>query len=208
MESSENGQPKTGLDEFRAALGDYKSVASLAMAGGVVAPLADYAIGLGPPWPWAGGVPISTSIVELLTLICVFHFWSRSGRKRSSLQMILLLSLLVVFFGSYLYFNSAYIYFSPGDDQKHVKGFTIRDDVKPLISSDYTPDDALRDAEYRAEEVWTASSITTMRLTLLSLWLASFICLSAAIASFVLYHRRRPGRNRDVTRATPARTPR
>lgn len=195
MTSSASKKPVTGLDEFRAALLDYKSISSWAMAGSVAVPLADYVMRLGPPWPWAGTVPIITSVAELLTLICAFHFWSRSSRKGSSRQIVLLVVLLVIFFGAYLYCNSTYTFSSPVDDAKYVKGFTIRPDVAPLIASDYTPDDALEGAEYRAEEVWTSSSITIMRLTLLFLWLFSFISLSAAIASFVLYHRRRPARN-------------
>lgn len=194
MTSPTDEKPVTGLDEFRAALLDYKSISSWAMAGSVAVPLVDYVMRLGPPWPWAGGVPIITSVAELLTLICAFHFWSRSSRKGSSRQMVLLIVLLVICFGAYLYCNSTYTFASPVDNEKHAKGFTLRPDVAPLIAPDYTPDDALESAEYRPEEVWTASSITIMRLTLLFLWLLSFISLSAAIASFVLYHRRRPVR--------------
>jgi hypothetical protein len=208
MTSSPDKKPVTGLDEFRAALLDYKNISSWAMAGSVAIPLVDYVMRLGPPWPWAGGVPIITAVVELLTLICAFHFWSRSSRKGSSRQIVVLIVLLLIFFGAYLYFNSTYTFSSPVDDEKHVKGFTIRPDVAPLITSDFTLDDALRSAEYRPEEVWTTSSITIMRLTLLFLWLVTFISLSASIASFVLYHRRRPARGQHFTRATQARAPR
>lgn len=187
----------TSLDEFRAALLDYKSISSWAMGGSVAVPLVDYVMRLGPPWPWAGGVPIITSVAELLTLICVFHFGLRASRKGTSRKIVSLLLLLAIFFGVYLYLNSTFTFSSPVNEEKHVKGFTLRSDVAPLIASDYTPDDALKSAEYRPDEVWTSSSITTMRLTLLFLWLFSFVSLSAAIGSFVLYHRGRPARKLD-----------
>lgn len=204
MTSSPDKKPVTGLDEFRTALLDYRSVSSWAMGGTVAVPLIDYLMRLGPPWPWAGGVPIITSVAELLTLICAFHFWSRSSRKATSRKIVLLIVALLIFFGAYLYFNSTYTFYSPADDEKHAKGFTLRPDVASLIAPDYTPDDALKSAEYRPEEVWTSSSITIIRLTLLVLWLFSFISLSAAIACFVLYHRGRLVRTQDLTQGLPA----
>jgi|SRR5215213_2143637 len=196
MTSTPRTTPVTGLDEFRAALFDYKSISSWAMDGSVVVPLLDHVTRLGPPWPWAGTVPIITSIAELLTLICVFHFWSRSGRERTNRKLVVLIVLLLISFGAYLYVNSAYTFSSPVDDEKRVKGFVVRDDVKRVITSDFAVDDALQGAEFRPEEVWTSSSITAMRLTLLFLWLLSFVSLSTAIGTFVLYQRRRRVTNR------------
>lgn len=191
MAKSSNQTPATGLEEFRAAILDYKNISSWAMGGSLAVPLVDYLTRLGPPWPWTGAVPIITSVAELLTLICVFHFSSRASRKTTSSTLIVLITLLVVSFGGYLYANSTYTFTSPVDGEKVVKGFKIRDDVAPMLRPDFTEEDALMGAEYRVEEVWTSSSITAARLILLVLWLFSFICLSAALAVFVLHHRRR-----------------
>jgi hypothetical protein len=180
----------TSLDDFRQALIDYRNISAWAMGGAVAVPLVDYVARLGPPWPWAAGVPIITSIVELLTLILVFHFCSRSRRKAVSRRLVLMLVLLLVGFGTYLYVNSSFTFSSPVDGDKHVKGFALKPDVAPLITAEYSEDDALKGVEYRPEEVWTASSISLVRLSLLFLWLLSFACLSGIIASFVLFHRR------------------
>lgn len=153
-------------------------------------PLVDYVARLGPPWPWAAGVPIITSVVELLTLIVVFHFWCRSRRRDVSRRLVIAVILLLGGFGIYLYLNSSFTFSSPVDGEKYVKGFTVKPDVAPLITSEYSPDSALKGAEYRPDEVWTSSSIGLMRLSLLFLWLFSFACLSVMISSFVLYHRR------------------
>jgi hypothetical protein len=202
MTRSPNQPVPTGLDEFRAALLDYKSISSWALGGSVAVPLADYVMHLGPPWPWAGGVPVITSVAQLLTLICVFHFWSRSSRKGVGRRMVGLIILLVVFFGAYLYLNSSFTFSSPVDSEKHVKGFKVRPDVAPLITSNYTTNDALKEAEYHPEEVWTSSSITATRLLLLFFWLSSFIFLSSTISVFVLYQRRQPSRTRNFIRAS------
>jgi len=180
----------TGLQEFRDALIDYKSLSSWAMGGGIAVPLVDYLIRLGPPWPLDGGVPIITSVAELLTLMCAFHLWSRSTRSGLGRRLALLIVLLFIFFGAYLYINGAYTFHSPVDDSKHVKGFILRPDVAPLITADFSAEDALAGNEYQADQVWTSPSINAAMLTLLVGWLLSFISLSAIIASFVLYYRR------------------
>ena len=179
----------SGLEEFRAVIADYKSIGPWAMGGTVFVPLVDYVLRLGPPWP--EGVAIITSIVELLVLIVVFHFGFGSGYKRVSRRMMVSLVLLVVSFGAYLYFNSSFTFTAGASADKFVKGFVLRPDVVPLITSDFTVDDALRSSEYRPEAVWTENSITAMRLILLSVWLVSFVLLSMTIASFVIYQRRR-----------------
>lgn len=48
-------------------------------------------------------IAIITSIVELLVLIVVFHFWFGSGYKRVSRGMLVSLMLLIACFGAYLY---------------------------------------------------------------------------------------------------------
>jgi hypothetical protein len=182
--------PRSGLDEFRAVIADYRSIGPWAIGGTVFVPLVDYILRLGPPWP--EGIAGITSVTELLVLMCVFHFGFRSGYKRVSRRMIVSLVVLTVCFGAYLYLNSYFTYTAGATGEKFVKGFIVRPDVAPLINSDFTPDDALAGSEYRAESVWTGDSITAMRLLLLLLWLTSFCSLATAIASFIIYHRRRP----------------
>lgn len=194
---------RTGLDEFRDVLTDYKSVSSWILGGTIAVPLADIVLQLGPPWPT--GVAIITSVAEILTLIFAFHFWLRQPFKQVSRRMRVALVLLIVFFGIYLYLNSAYTFASPTDGERFVKGFILRPDVVPLIRNGYTPDDALKGAEFQAREIWTVSSINAMQITLLTLWLLSFTVLSIFIASFVMYQRGRLHTNKQGSR--PASSP-
>jgi hypothetical protein len=186
-----NNPAPTGLDEFRSVIADYRGVSSWMIGGTVAVPLVDFVLRLGPPWP--AGVAVITSVAELLTLIFAFHFWYRQAFKQVTRRMRISLAILLICFGVYLYLNSAYTFTSPVDGEKFVKGLSIRPDVKPLIRNGYTPDDALKGAEYQAREVWTSSSIDGMRIALLILWLGSFVSLAVFIASFVMYQRRRRG---------------
>jgi hypothetical protein len=178
---------KSGLGEFRDVISDYKTVGPWAIGGAVFVPLVDYVVKIGPPWP--PGLAIITAVAEFLVLLAAFHFGFRSGYKRVSWRIIVGVVVLVFFFGPYLYLSSSFVY--SFDNERMVKGFVVRPDVKPLITPDYTADDALADSEYRAETVWTRGSITSMRLILLALWLVGFCGLSLAIASFVIYQRRK-----------------
>jgi len=105
--------------------------------------------------------------------------------------MLFSIALLVGCFGAYLYLNSVFTFTAGANAAKYVKGYAVRPDVAPLITADFTIDDALASSEYSAEAVWTQGSITTMRMILLVLWLASFALLSTTISSFVIYHRRK-----------------
>jgi hypothetical protein len=192
--TSMNEKPhRTRMDEFRSTLADYKSIGPWALGGTVFVPLADYAIRLGPPWP--DGLAIITSIVELLVVLTVFHFWYRSSYKRASRRMLLAIALLVGCFGVYLYLNSLFTFTAGANAAKYIKGYAVRPDVAPLITADFTVDDALASSEYNAEAVWTKGSIAVMRIILLFLWLISFALLSMTISSFVIYHRRKRARS-------------
>jgi hypothetical protein len=186
-------RPRSGLEEFRAVIADYKSIGPWAMGGTVFVPLVDYVLRLGPPWP--DGLAILTCVAELLMLMAVFHFGFGSTREHVSRRMIVLVLLMVICFGVYLYLGSMFIFTAPGDE-RFIRGFTLRPEVQAVIGQNYSVEDALNGYEYRADAIWTKGSITAMRLILLSLWLLSFSFLSGTIASFVIYHRRRPARKK------------
>lgn len=180
---------KTGLDEFREVATDVRSISPWIIGGAVAVPLVDVVLQIGPPWPT--GIGLVTSALELIVIICAFHFWHRISYRRATRVMLITLACLIVFFGAYLYFSNAYVFSSPSDGQRYVKGFVLREDIVPLIRKDYTAADALAGAQYRPDEVWTSSSITLMQLNLLLLWAISFTALSLFIATFVIYQRRR-----------------
>jgi hypothetical protein len=181
---------KTGLEEFREVLADFKSLTSWAVKVAVGAPLADIALQVGAPWPQ--GIPVITSVVELLTLICVFHFWFDKSHKQLTKRMKVFLVILCVSFFGHLYLLDAYTFVNPATSNRYAKGFVVRSDVQRLIPSEFkTPEEVLSSSEYKEEEVWTAGSITAARLTLLAVWLTVFASLSGLIGTFIMAQRRK-----------------
>jgi len=203
---------KTGLEEFREVLADFKSLSTLAVKGAVVAPLADLVLHVGAPWP--PGVPLITSTVELITLICVFHFWFSKSYKQLTQRMKIFLVVLCVSFFGHLYLLDAYTFVSPATSKRYAKGFVVRPDVQQLIPVAFkTPEEVLSNYEYKEEAVWTAGSITAARLSLLAVWLIVFASLSGFIGTFIMAQRRKtvkaparqrtPKKRQEVPSITP-----
>jgi len=186
---------KSGLEEFREVITDVRGITSWAVNGAVVAPLADLVLHLGAPWPT--GVPIITSLVELISLICVFHFWVRKSLKKLTRRMVIALAALLISFFGYLYLFDTYTFVNPATSKRYAKGFRVRPEIQALIPDQIkSPEEALSGLEYREEEVWTIGSITAVRLTLLAAWVLMFGSLSVFIGTFVMAQRRRVVRGR------------
>lgn len=181
---------KSGLEEFREVITDVRSLTSWAVGGAVAAPLFDFVLHLGAPWPT--GVPIITSLVELLSLICIFHFWFRKSQKKLTKRLVIALIILLVSFFSYLYLFDSYTFTNPATSKRYSKGFIVRPEIQALIPAPFeSPEKALSGLEYKEEEVWTTGSITATRLLLLATWLLMFSSLSVFIGTFVMAQRRK-----------------
>jgi hypothetical protein len=181
---------RTGLEEFREVITDFKSLTSWGVKGAVVAPLADLVVHIGAPWPQ--GVPVITSVLELITLICVFHFWFGKSYKQLTKKIKVFLIVLCVTFFGYLYLLDTYTFVNPASSKRYAKGFFVLPNVQRLIPSEFkSPEEVLSNSEYKEEEVWTAGSITAARLTLLAVWLTMFASLSGLIGTFIMAQRRK-----------------
>jgi hypothetical protein len=182
-------KPKTGLQEFKALLSNVKSITSWAVNGIILVPLADVVLKLGPPWP--KGVPILTSLAELLVLMCIFQFCFRASRKRLSRCMLIAIFVMCLSFFGYLILVNSFTFSPPSTTARYAKGFSVRSNVKPLINDQYTENDALQDAEYDPKNVWEPWSITTVEVSLLALWLILFGSLSLFVGAFVMFQQRK-----------------
>jgi hypothetical protein len=181
---------KTGLQEFKEVISDYKSAISWVVKGAVAAPLADFVLHLGAPWPL--GVPVITSVVELIILILTFHFWRAKSQKFLTRCMLAVLVILTVSFGTYLYLFDSYTFVNPATSKRYAKGFVPRSEIERLIPQQFNSlDAALAGAEYKEEDIWTSNSLTAARLALLGTWLTLFGSLAAFLSTFVLAQRKR-----------------
>jgi hypothetical protein len=146
------GKIMDGLEEFKAVVTDFSSVASNAAKLAVIFPLADLVLQIGPPFPRA--TPFITSLVMLFVLMLCFHFGF--GKPRKKLNRLLILSFLLLSINSILYFT---LYSTFVDETTCGAEKTIRQ-VKgyALNSASNTEIKAQIEAEERKDSMYTGGS--------------------------------------------------
>lgn len=185
-----------GLSEFRKVLADFKELNSLALKGTVVLPIADIWLKLGPPPSKAVGA--LTALIEFLAVVWIFHFWSTLPDGKLRLRMKIALGIFLIGIASSLILLQAFSV-SPGHGRERViEGYTLRSNVRPLISDSYVAEEALRDSEYDAEKVWTKTSIVGLHGSIVAIWIATFTCLAIYLTVFIILQRRRQFSRNDV----------
>jgi asparagine N-glycosylation enzyme membrane subunit Stt3 len=193
----------TGYDDFKGLLKEYRGLFTWAAGSAAAVPFAAKLVDLSPPWP--KGVVLVTAVVELLVLALVFQFL-RTARKRAiNWTMTSSVLVLAVVSTVYLLQLSLYTYEVPTTGERYVKG----DECTPAaqkVFAEQCPDlglDELRTAEYAAERLWTRRSVASIRVRLVLLWAASFVALSTALGSFMVYQLRSRRRSRRRPAASP-----
>jgi hypothetical protein len=178
-----------GLSEFKEVLADFRQLSSLALKGVVAAPLVDLWLRLGPP-P-VKSIAVLTSLMEFLAVVWVFQFLYNDKERKLNVRMKVALGLFCVGIVSSLVLMGKFTV-SPGEGQERViEGWYIRSDIKPLVDSSYTPEQALRDSEYDPDRVWTKESVVVLRTLITIVWIASFNCLAVYLTVFIILQRRR-----------------
>jgi hypothetical protein len=177
----------TGLQEFKQVLKNFRELGSLAVKGTVAAPLLNVWLKFGPP-PTAA-VAALTSATQFLAVMWTFHFWHGMARSNLNRRMKLCAALFVVgLVTSGVLLKQFTIRPGPNRDSI-VEGYALRSDVQRLIGPNYTPLDALREAEYDASQVWTSTSITTIQVLLIMSWATTFVSVAMFISTFVMLQR-------------------
>jgi hypothetical protein len=183
---------QAGLVGFKELLKEFRGLSVWAAGGSVAVPFAAALASLSPPWPPA--IVLVTAVAELVALIYVYQFLK--GAKRRLINRIIGAAglALVVFGAVYLTAVSLYTYEVPTTRQRFVKGYVCTEEAAAVFKTK-CPDlgmDELKTAEYDADRLWTSRSITITRLTIVVLWLATFVALSLLVGSFLVYQLRTP----------------
>jgi hypothetical protein len=173
------------LDEFRSASAQAGTLVKAALVGGIAAPLLDFVLDFGPPWP-GRAVAILTSIGELLVASLVFDRYRTASAARKKSAMTAMVTMIAISLIGYIALTSENVHVHPRSGERIVGGFEVRGDVQPLIGPGYSVYDALRDAGHDPTSVWTSRSITATRLSLLVLWFMFFLNLASYLMLFVL----------------------
>jgi hypothetical protein len=194
---------KTGLEDFKQVLKSFHELGSLAIKGTVALPLVNLWSKLGPP-PTAG-VSLMTSATQFLAVMSVFHFWQGVAPRRLNFRMkVSAIVFCVALCASGVLIDRFTSHPRPHSDPI-VCGYRLRPDVRPLISASYTASDALRDAEYDAERVWTPGSITLIHAVLIACWLLTFVSVSVFTSTFIILQKRSQLRKQAVAQGRVSR---
>lgn len=146
-----------------------------------------------PPWP-RGVAPVTVAIE--IAAIAFSYQLLRAAPHRTLHRVWLAASLaLGIILAVYLGLVSYFTYETPATKQFWAKGFVCTAEAM-LVYKDKCPDlgiDELKDAEYEAERLWTALSVTTIRVSLVMSWLLGFTALGLLVGSFVAQQRSQTG---------------
>jgi hypothetical protein len=178
----------SGLSEFGSVLSDFRQLNSQAVKAVIAIPFADIWLKMGPPPSKAIGAV--TALSEFLVMIWVFQFWYTEPENRLRIKMRAALILFVLcMVGSIFLLHTFSV--SPGNGKERViEGISVRPDVRPLLSDHYTPEDALRESAFDADQVWMRQSVVVMHLAIAAVWIASFASLAVFLNVFVILQRR------------------
>jgi hypothetical protein len=173
------------LTDFSKFIKDFTSLPAVAAKGGAAAPLLDYLVKIGPPWP-PYAIPAATSLVELICLVCIFQFLVKKEIEKLNQYIIISLIMFCFFTFAYLWVFSTYTFRHPKTGELVVKGCILTPNSEQVIKPDFTVEDALKGNQYEPEGIWTSSSLTIMRLILVGFWVLMFISLSSFFGTFVI----------------------
>jgi len=178
---------RSTLHEFTEVLADFRQLGSLALKGAVAVPLADTWLKLGPPPTSA--IAVLTSLMEFISVIWVFHFWQASKERQLGKRMKVALGGFAVGLVCSLALMWQFTVLPGHGRERVIVGFQLRQDVKPVLSPQYAPYDALRDNEYDPDKVWTRESITILRTLITVIWIFTFTSLAVYLTAFIMLQR-------------------
>ncbi len=177
------------MENFRKFILDFNSLTSWLAKGAILAPFLTIVYSLGPPYPSLTAACIITSLLQLLSLMYVFTFWSKLNQNK--LQRLFKINLLLFCLGFILYILLFQFFTKPAGSQTdlEVTGFVVKQEIKEILASDFTIDDAFEGSSYNPIKIWEPWSVYTMRTILLVSWLLMFTCITFSIALFALMQR-------------------
>lgn len=146
---------------------------------------------LQPPWPPAIG-SVSTGVVFILSFL-VFE-WNKGGAKLTRrLWMLLGTAMILLGIALYLFLYSEFVSVRESDQQIYIKGYECTTSSQlvypgqcPALGNEAIEDTAITDAQLAAFELWTRSSITIVRLLLVSSWITflfGFVAIAGALTA-------------------------
>jgi len=191
---------RTGLEEFKDVLKEFRGLSLWAVGAGAAAPFITAFLDVVPPWP--KGVASITAIIELITLICAFQFFGSAGRRR--LNRLMLASLIVGMITglAYLVLFVRFTFEIPTTKTVAAGGFSCTPEALQVYRGICPPPskEVLVSAQYEAAQIWQSWSINAIEISLLSVWIVCFCALSLLVGLFVIFQRKQSAPKRVQAR--------
>jgi hypothetical protein len=182
----------TAYDDFLDVLRKFRTLSATALGAGAAVPFFAYVAKISPPWP--PGIMLLTALTELVSLILVFQFLRIKGRTPVNRAMAVIAPSLFIFSLGYLLLFSIFTYVTPHTNERYVKGFVCRPEIqKFVLECPMVGRDVLSSSQWTADNIWQEWSIAIMQVAIASLWLASFVLLSALIGAFLVFQTKTSG---------------
>jgi len=140
---------------------------------------------LQPPWPNA-----IEYVSAVFIVVCALIMWEWVRRARRFARRGFIIAGVVLILGgigSYLPLYSSYVSEVPGSGSRVVRGSVCTPDAQelyPKVCPDL-PDEALADAGWNPELLWTRASIRRSQLMLVGAWLCFIVGLIAIVGASV-----------------------
>jgi len=149
-----------------------KSISVIIIASFILT-LINVQIDLTPPWP--SEIYFLIPILGLFIISWIFLCARFINKKTIIISAITFLIYMIAL--------ENFTYVHPVNMERMATGLILRSDVRPIINEQFTVIDALKSAEYKANEIWEAWSISVIHIILFLLWFIFFVNLSILIGT-------------------------
>lgn len=182
------------LDQFELVTNRFGRVAGFAIGGTAIVPLLGAFSGIAPPWP--DGLAVIASVMILMTLMTVFHFFTATRRWVFSTLFVASAAMLIACLTGYSYMRAQFVFYHPTAKENIILGCEWRYQTQQVARLRHIPTgdqcpgefrDLLLDARDQFD-VWTERSIMRVALDMAALWIGIFIGLALTIGSFVIWY--------------------
>jgi hypothetical protein len=193
-------EARTGFDEFKDVLKDFRGLSLWAVGAGAAAPFITAFLDVTPPWPKS--IASFTAIVELITLICAFQFFGFAGRRRLNRLMMASLFVVVLSGLTYLVLFVRFTFEIPTTKTIAAGGFSCTPEALQVYRGvcPWPSKEVLVAAQYEAPQIWQSWSIDAVRISLLSVWIVCFCALSLLVSLFIIFQRNQAAPKRAAAR--------
>jgi hypothetical protein len=185
----------SAFQDFLDTLKKYRSFLVWIIGVSIALPMAAAQVDLTPPWP--KGVVLLTAIWQAIAIVASFQFAHRLTRKSANKALAWSISLTMACSLTYGVALSQLTFEGGGARERLVKGLSCSDEALMLEKYRHKCpllNDQLINSAETTEQLWTPTSITASRITLLSLWLLFYLPLAASIALFIVFQSQQKSR--------------